>query len=183
MIKPLASAILICYNSHMAKITFKEFYGALTKDELKSLHKTIKKGQEDIERYSFNTSVSSFMICVNELSSAKCNKRAILQDLLVVVSPYAPHMAEELWSMLGNTTSIANAPYPVFNEEYLKENDHEYPISINGKMRTKLSFPADMPKDAIHAAVMQDEVVQKWLDGKDPKKVIVVPNRIVNIVV
>jgi leucyl-tRNA synthetase len=168
---------------HNAQSEFEVSDEAPTKGELKSLHKTIKKGQEDIDRYSFNTSVSSFMICVNELSSAKCNKRAILQDLVVIVSPYAPHICEELWAMLGNTESISTAPYPTCNEEYLKEDDHLYPISINGKMRTKLSFPADMSKDAIHAEVMKDETVQKWLDGKEPKRVIVVPKKIVNIVV
>lgn len=168
---------------HNAKGEFEVSDAAPSKEELKSLHKTIKKGQEDIERYSFNTSVSSFMICVNELSAAKCNKRAILEDLIAVISPYAPHITEELWAMLGHTESIANAPYPAYNEEYLKENDHEYPVSINGKMRTKLSFPADMSKDDIAAEVMKNEVVQKWLDGKEPKKVIVVPKKIVNVVV
>lgn len=168
---------------HNGQGEFEVSDAAPTKAELKSLHKTIKKGQEDIERYSFNTSVSSFMICVNELSAAKCNKRAILEDLIVVISPYAPHITEELWAMLGHTESIAIAPYPTYNEEYLKEDDHEYPISVNGKMRTKLSFPADMSKEDIQAEVMKNEVVQKWLDGKEPKKVIVVPKKIVNIVV
>lgn len=168
---------------HNGQGEFEVSDAAPSKEELKSLHKTIKKGQEDIERYSFNTSVSSFMICVNELSAAKCNKRAILEDLIVVISPYAPHITEELWAMLGHTESIAIAPYPTYNEEYLKEDDHEYPISVNGKMRTKLSFPADMSKEDIQAEVMKNEVVQKWLDGKEPKKVIVVPKKIVNIVV
>jgi leucyl-tRNA synthetase len=154
-----------------------------SKDELKSLHKTIKKAEEDIERYSFNTSVSTFMICVNELSALKCNNRAVLQDLLVVISPYAPHITEELWSLLGHETSIVDAPYPEFNEEYLKESDIEYPVMINGKMRTKLQLSADMNKAEIEAAALADETVQKWLEGKPPKKVIVVPKKIVNLVV
>ncbi|WP_268123680.1 leucine--tRNA ligase [Roseivirga pacifica] len=156
---------------------------APSKDELKSLHKTIKKAEEDIERYSFNTSVSTFMICVNELSALKCNNRAVLQDLLVVISPYAPHITEELWSLLGHETSIVDAPYPEFNEEYLKESDIEYPVMINGKMRTKLQLSADMSKAEIEAAALADETVQKWLEGKPPKKVIVVPKKIVNLVV
>ena len=153
------------------------------KDELKSLHKTIKKAEEDIERYSFNTSVSTFMICVNELSALKCNKRAILEDLLVVISPYAPHITEELWSLLGHTTSIIDAPYPQYKEEYLKEDDIEYPVMVNGKMRTKLQLSADLDKAEIEAAALADANVQKWLEGKSPKKVIVVPKKIVNLVV
>jgi len=154
-----------------------------TNAELKILHKTIKKAEEDIDRYSFNTSVSTFMICVNELSAAKCNKRAILEDLVVVVSPYAPHIAEELWSLLGHTTSVNYAPYPVFKEEYLKEDSFEYPVMINGKMRTKLNFPADMDKAEIEKAVLANETVQKWMDGKPVRKMIVVPKKIVNVVV
>ena len=154
-----------------------------TKTELKSLHKTIKKAQEDIERYSFNTSVSTFMICVNELSALKCNKRSILEDLIVVISPYAPHICEELWSLLGHQKSIIEATYPAYDEAHLKEDDHEYPVSINGKMRTKLSFPVDMDRGEIEAQVLANEVVQKWLEGKPPKKVIVVPRKIVNVVV
>lgn len=154
-----------------------------SKTELKSLHKTIKKAQEDIERYSFNTSVSTFMICVNELSAEKCNKRSILEDLIIVISPYAPHICEELWSLLGHKESIIEAAYPDYNEAYLKENDHEYPVSINGKMRTKLSFPVDMDRSEIEAQVLANEIVQKWLEGKSPKKVIVVPKKIVNVVI
>ena len=154
-----------------------------SKAELKSLHKTIKKAEEDIDRYSFNTSVSTFMICVNELSALKCNKRAILEDLVVIVSPYAPHIAEELWQLLGHEESIVNAPYPAWNEEFLKEDDFEYPVMINGKMRTKLSFPADATKEEVEAGAMANEVVQRWLDGKTPKRVIVVPKKIINLVV
>ncbi len=156
---------------------------APTKAELKTLHKTIKKAEEDIDRYSFNTSVSNFMICVNELTALNCNNRAILSDLAVVISPYAPHITEELWSLLGNTESIVNAPYPQWNAEFLKEDDFEYPVAFNGKMRVKLSFPVGTPIPEIQAAVLADEGVQKWLEGKAPKKVIVVPNKIVNIVV
>ncbi|MEM8964789.1 MAG: leucine--tRNA ligase, partial [Bacteroidota bacterium] len=156
---------------------------APTPEELKVLHKAIKKVQEDIENYSFNTSVSSFMICVNELTSLKCNKRTILTDLVVIVSPFAPHIAEELWHLLGRQESVTAVTFPVFNEEYLIENTHEYPISINGKVRTKLNFAVDASKEAIENAVLKDETVQKWLDGKSPKRVIVVPKRIVNIVI
>ncbi|MDW7695330.1 leucine--tRNA ligase [Flammeovirgaceae bacterium SG7u.111] len=154
-----------------------------TKEELKVLHKTIKKIGEDIERLSFNTSVSAFMVCANELGSLKCNKKEILEPLLVVLSPFAPHITEELWSQLGHTESITLALFPAFDESYLKEDAHEYPISINGKVRTKLSFGLDMSKEAIEKEVMANEVVQKWLDGKQPKKVIVVPKRIVNVVI
>ena len=123
------------------------------------------------------------MICVNELSALRCNKRTILQDLLVVISPYAPHITEELWAMLGHETSIIEAAYPEFKEEYLKEDDIEYPVMINGKMRAKLQLSADFSKQQIEEAALADATVQKWLEGKAPKKVIVVPNKIVNLVV
>ncbi|MBT0811188.1 leucine--tRNA ligase [Litoribacter ruber] len=152
-------------------------------EELKSLHKTIKKAEEDMKNYSFNTSVSSFMICVNELTALKCNKREILEPLAIVVAPYAPHIAEELWSRLGHTTSVVEAGYPEFKEEHLVENSHEYPVSINGKMRTKLALPLSLNKAEIEEAAMQNEVVQKWLEGNQPKKVIVVPGKIINVVV
>lgn len=154
-----------------------------TREELKSLHKTIKKVADDIENYSFNTTVSAFMICVNELSSQKCSKRAILSDLVVILSPFAPHIAEELWSVLGNTTSVTKASYPVFNASYLTEDSFEYPISINGKVRIKMTFPADALPADIEQSVLAEETVQKWLEGKAPKKVIVVPKRIVNVVI
>lgn len=168
---------------HNGQGEFEVSDAAPSKDELKSLHKTIKKAEEDIERYSFNTSVSTFMICVNELSALKCNNRAVLEELLVVISPYAPHITEELWSLLGHETSIVDAPYPLFNEEYLKEADIEYPVMINGKMRAKLQLSADFSKEQIEEAALADATVQKWLEGKAPKKVIVVPNKIVNLVV
>ncbi|WKN43219.1 leucine--tRNA ligase [Tunicatimonas pelagia] len=154
-----------------------------TSEELKVLHRAIKKTQEDIENYSFNTTVSSFMICVNELTSLKCNKRSVLTDLVVILSPFAPHIAEELWHLLGNVDSVTQTNFPNYNEEYLIENVHEYPISINGKVRTKLNFALDMSKENIEQAVLQDETVHRWLDGKSPKRVIVVPKRIVNIVI
>ena len=153
-----------------------------TKDELKALHKLIKKAEADIENYSFNTSVSEFMICANELSSLKCNKRSILEPLIIVLSPYAPHIAQELWEKLGHTDYIINAKYPAYNEEYLKENAFEYPISINGKVRAKMNFALDMPKEDIEKVVLASEIVQKWSEGKPPKKVIVVQGRIVNVV-
>ena len=154
-----------------------------TKEELKSLHKTIKKVKEDIERFAFNTPVSTFMICVNELTALKCNKKAIFQDLLIILSPYAPHIAEELWAKLGNTESITYAVFPKHNEEYLVESNHKYPVSFNGKMRFMIELPATMGKDDIEAAVMANEQTAKYLDGKTPKKVIVVPKKIVNFVV
>ncbi len=154
-----------------------------SRDELKVLHKTLRKVEEDIERHSFNTSVSTFMICVNELSSLKCNKKDILEPLVIALSPYAPHIAEELWSRLGNTGSISEARYPQWKEEYLSEDSFEYPVSINGKMRAKLTLPVDMDEEAIKKVVLESDEVQKWLNGQDPKKMIVVRNRIVNVVV
>ncbi len=157
---------------------------APNKEELKTLHKTIKKVQEDIESFSFNTSVSTFMICVNELTDAKCRKKAILQDLLVIMSPYAPHISEELWEAIGNEKgTITKQSFPFFNAEYLIEDSFEYPISINGKVRHKLNFAAEKPISEIELEVLNDENVIKWLEGKPIKKVIVVPKRIVNVVV
>nr|WP_321415860.1 leucine--tRNA ligase [uncultured Allomuricauda sp.] len=153
-----------------------------TADNLKTLHKTIKKVEEDIENFSFNTSVSTFMICVNELTSQKCTSKAILEPLAILVSPYAPHIAEELWSRLGHSESIAEAPFPKFEEKYLVESSKKYPISFNGKMRFTLELPLDMSKDEIEAAVLAHEKTQAQLEGRTPKKVIVVPGKIVNIV-
>ncbi|MEN8138090.1 MAG: leucine--tRNA ligase [Bacteroidota bacterium] len=153
-----------------------------TKDALKSLHKTIKKVREDIEKFSFNTSVSTFMIAVNELSAQKCNSREILEPLAIIIAPYAPHIAEELWSKLGHETSIADAEFPVHNEEYLKESSHTYPIMFNGKKRFILEFPADAnPKD-MEKAVREHEKTIAQLQGREPKKVIVVPKKIINVV-
>ncbi|MBA2613759.1 MAG: class I tRNA ligase family protein [Bacteroidetes bacterium] len=154
-----------------------------SKAELKTLHKTIKKITEDIERFSFNTSVSNFMICVNELTEAKCNKRAILEPLLICLSPYAPHITEELWEKLGHSGSIALAPFPMHNEEYLVDDSFNYPISFNGKMRLNIELPATLTAPEIEKEVMSREEVQKYLEGKTPKKIIVVPKKIVNIVI
>ncbi|GGE09342.1 leucine--tRNA ligase [Psychroflexus salis] len=153
-----------------------------SKESLKTLHKTIKKVTEDIENFSFNTSVSTFMICVNELTQQKCNSKEILGPLAVLISPYAPHIAEELWEKLGNENGISEANYPVYEEKYLKEDNKTYPISFNGKMRFTLDLSLDLSKDEIENAVMQDERTQKQLEGRTPKKVIVVPGKIVNIV-
>ena len=154
-----------------------------TKEELKSLHKTIKKVEEDVENFSFNTSVSTFMICVNELTDLKCHKKAILSDLLVIISPYAPHIAEELWSLIGNSESITLQQFPQWNPEYLVEDSFEYPVQVNGKVRVNLNFPADMSKEDIEKAVLANEQVIKWMEGKPLKKIIVVPKRIVNVVI
>ncbi len=154
-----------------------------TSAELKTLHKTIKKVEEDIERFSFNTSVSTFMICVNELTTLKCHKRAILEPLTIALSPYAPHITEELWQLLGHRDSITYARFPAWQEKYLTESSFEYPISVNGKMRGKLTFPTDMAKELIEQEVIGSGLIDKYLEGKTPKKIIVVPNKIVNVVV
>ena len=162
--------------------TFQLSDEAASADSLKTLHKTIKKVEEDIEQFSFNTSVSTFMICVNELTAQKCTNREVLEPLAVLISPYAPHIAEELWERSGHDASISNAAFPEFREEYLKEQNKEYPISFNGKMRFTIELPLDMSKEEIEEAVMNHERTQKQLDGRTPKKVIVVPGKIVNIV-
>ena len=156
---------------------------APTKEELKVLHKTIKKTAEDIEGFSFNTTVSAFMICANELSQLKCNKRQILEPLLVCISPYAPHIAEELWAACGNTNSILDVEFPAFNPEYLVENVFSYPVSINGKTREQIEFPLDADEETIKAGVLANETVQKWMEGKPIKKFILVKGRIINVVV
>ena len=155
---------------------------APTADELKSLHKTIKKITFDIENFSFNTSVSCFMICVNELSALKCHKRAILEPLSVLIAPFAPHIAEELWHAVGNDTSVCDAQFPVCNEQYLVEANVKYPVSFNGKVRFTIELPADMSRDDVQSTVLANEQTAKYLDGRQPKKVIVVPGKIVNIV-
>ncbi|MFK7050641.1 Leucine--tRNA ligase [Flavobacterium columnare] len=151
-------------------------------EAFKSLHKTIKKVTEDIENFSFNTSVSQFMICVNELSQQKCNHRAILEPLAVLVSPYAPHIAEELWSALGHEGSIATVAFPQFEEKYLVESEKEYPVSFNGKMRFTIKLPLDLTTAQIEEIVMADERTQNQLQGKTPNKVIIVPGKIINLV-
>ena len=151
---------------------------------LKALHKTIKKIDEDMERYVFNTAVSAFMICVNELTDLKCNNKAILKDLTILLVPYAPHIAEELWEKLGHAPgTVSDAQFPQYNEEYLVENTFEYPVSFNGKMRFKAELPTNMSKEDVEKEVLAMEKAQKYLEGNSPKKVIVVPGRIVNIVV
>lgn len=155
---------------------------APTKDELKALHKLIKKISSDIENFSFNTSVSASMICVNELTSLKCNKKAILSDLVILLAPFAPHIAEELWHLLGNTTTVCDAVWPQYNEEYLVESVINYTISFNGKARFTIEFAADATNDEIEKTVMAHSSSAKWMEGKTPKKVIIVPKKIVNIV-
>ena len=155
---------------------------AATKEELKVLHKTIKKVAEDIENFSFNTSVSTFMIAVNDLTALKCNKRAILEPLLILLSPYAPHISEELWSKLGNKESISTADFPIFDAKHLIESAKNYPISFNGKMRFTLELPLDLSKEEIEKTVLAHEKTIAQLEGRAPKKVIVVPGKIINIV-
>lgn len=154
-----------------------------TKGELKTLHKTIKKITEDIERFSFNTSISNFMICVNELTDAKCNKRAVLEPLLICLSPYAPHITEQLWKDLGHTESIAFAAFPDFNEAYLVDDAINYPVSFNGKVKFNLELPATLTVEEVEAEVRKHENTLKFLDGKEPKRIVVVHKRIVNMVV
>ena len=170
------------YNLYFNGDTFSVSEEEPTKEELKILHTLIKKVIYDIENFSFNTSVSQFMIAVNELQKLKCNKKAILEPLAVLISPYAPHVCEELWSLLGNAESIDFAPFPALNEAYLVEDEIEYPVSFNGKMRFKLSLSAELSKEEIEEIVMKDEKVIQQLDGAKPKKIIVVPKKIINIV-
>lgn len=168
------------YHDSNGKFTVSE--EKASKEELKVLHLLIKKAQEDIENFSFNTSVAAFMVCINELQKLKCSKKSILRELAIVISPYAPFITEELWSLLGEKESIYKASYPEYNASYLVENSHIYPISFNGKMRFKLEFPINMDKAEIEKKVLNHQNTQKWTEGKTPKKVIVVPRKIVNIV-
>jgi len=154
-----------------------------TGEELKILHRTIKKVTEDIETFNYNTAISTFMICVNDLTSLKCNKKEVLEPLTVLLSPFAPHIAEELWHLLGHEGTVYNTSFPSYDDKYLVENEYEYPVSFNGKMRFKIKLPLDMPKEEVEKAVLGHEKSQKWLDGKKPKKVIIVPKKIINIVV
>ncbi len=156
---------------------------APTRDNLKSIHKLIKKVGSDIESFSFNTSISAFMICVNELSSQKCHSRAVLSDLLVVLAPFAPHVAEELWHAIGNTTSICDAAWPEFNEEYLKEDTVNYAVSFNGKARYNIRVAAGTPREEVERLALSNENAARWIDGKTIRKIIVVPDKIVNVVV
>ncbi|MCX7728806.1 MAG: leucine--tRNA ligase, partial [Bacteroidia bacterium] len=154
-----------------------------TEEELKLLHKSIKKIREDIERFSFNTAVSNFMILINKLNELKCNKRQILEPLLILISPFAPHIAEYLWSKAGHAESIINAPYPEYNEKYVMDNTFKYPISFNGKMKFNLEIPLNIPKEQVEQIVLSDEQTKKYLAGKQPKKIIFVEGKIVNLVV
>lgn len=152
-------------------------------EELKVLHRTIKKIEDDTERFSFNTAVSSFMICVNELSDLKCHKKEILESLLILLTPYAPHIAEELWQHLGNNGSILDASYPVFNAAHVTETSKEYPISINGKMRTNITIALDASEEQVKELVLANELVQKWMEGKPLKKLIFVKGKMINVVI
>jgi len=154
-----------------------------TDAELKILHKTIKKIEEDTERFSFNTGVSTFMICVNELTDLKCHKKEVLEKLLILLAPYAPHVSEELWSVLGNKATILDAPFPKWNDKYLKETSKAYPVAINGKTRTELTLALDATQQQVEEMVLRDAIVMKWLEGKPPKKIIYVKNKMINVVV
>jgi leucyl-tRNA synthetase len=154
-----------------------------TDAELKVLHRAIKKIEEDTERFSFNTAVSAFMVCVNELSDLKCSKREILEPLLIMLTPYAPHIAEELWKQLGNGTSVLDASYPKLQEKYLVESTKEYPVSINGKLRTTINIDLNASQDQVQEIVLANEVVKKWVDGKQLKKFIFVKGKMVNVVI
>jgi len=151
-------------------------------EELKILHNAIKKIKDDIERLSLNTCVSQLMITVNSLSKKKCNKREILEQLIIIISPFAPHLCEELWSIIGNSKSVSFANYPKFNSDYLIEDKYEYPLMINGKLRAKQSFNLNSKNSEIEKSVLENETIKKWLDGKEIKKIIIVPNKIINIV-
>ena len=153
-----------------------------TKDELRSLHKLIKKITWDIENFSFNTSIPAFMIAQNELSALKCNKRAILEQFAVLLAPYAPHIAQEMWHRCGNESFVVNAAWPEYNEAYLVEDTQKYPVQFNGKVRFTLECAKDTPKEEVEKLVMASEETAKYLNGSTPKRVIVVPGRIVNIV-
>jgi leucyl-tRNA synthetase len=154
-----------------------------TNDELKVIHKTIKKISQDIENFSFNTGVSAFMICVNELTELKCNKREVLESLTILIAPYAPHIAEELWQLLGYNHSVCDAKWPELKEEYLVESTFTCPVSFNGKTRFMIDLPLNLPKEEVEKIVLASDQTARYLEGKTPKKIIVVPNKIVNVVV
>jgi leucyl-tRNA synthetase len=147
------------------------------------LHRTIKKIEEDTERFSFNTAVSSFMVCVNELNDLKCHKKEVLEPLVILLTPYAPHIAEELWSIMHNDGLVLDAVYPKLEEKYLVESSKEYPVSINGKVRTSINISLDAVQAQVEQIVLANEVVQKWLDEKGPKKIIFVKGKMINVVV
>ncbi len=171
------------------RLFYDEMKGKFWKDEkaspeeLKILHRAIKKIEEDTERFSFNTAVSTFMICVNDLNELKCHKKEVLEQLLVLLTPYAPHIAEELWHLLGNAGSVLDASYPVFDVKHVTESSKEYPVSINGKVRTNINIALDAAQPEVEQIVLANETVQRWLEGKPPKKIIYVKNKMVNVVV
>jgi leucyl-tRNA synthetase len=154
-----------------------------TAEELKVLHRTIKKIEDDTERYSFNTAVSTFMICVNDLADLKCNKKEVLEQLLIMLTPYAPHISEELWVALGNSGSILDASYPVFEAKYVIESSKEYPVSINGKVRTNINIALDASAEEVQEIALANELIQKWMEGKPLKKFIFVKGKMINVVV
>jgi leucyl-tRNA synthetase len=154
-----------------------------SKSDLKSLHKLIKKLSWDIENFSYNTSVSAFMICVNELTANKCRSRHILEQLCILLAPFAPHIAEELWHVVGNNTTVCDAQWPEYKEEYLKEDSVTYAVSFNGKARFNIEVAAGTSKEEVEKIALTHESSARWMEGKTPKKIIVVPNKIVNIVI
>jgi leucyl-tRNA synthetase len=154
-----------------------------TNEELKVLHRTIRKIEEDTERFSYNTAVSAFMVCVNELTDLKCHKQEILEPLLILLTPYAPHISEELWHQLGNSTTILDAAFPKFEPQYVMETTKEYPVSINGKMRTQIVLDLNVTQEDVQQIVLANPVVQKWMEGKELKKFIFVKGKMVNVVI
>jgi leucyl-tRNA synthetase len=171
------------------RLFYDELKGKLWNDEkatdaeLKVLHKAIKKIEEDTERFSFNTAVSAFMIATNELADLKCHKKEVLEPLLILLAPYAPHICEELWHLLGHADTILDQSFPRFEEKYLAESSKEYPISVNGKLRTTINISLDAGQQEVETIVLANPVIQKWLDGKPPKKIIFVKGKMVNIVI
>ena len=170
------------YNLYFDGDTFSVSEEEPTKEEYKVLHTLIKKFMYDVQNFSFNTSVSQFMIAVNEFQKLKTNKRKILEPLAILVSPYAPHISEELWSLLGHNQSIEFAPFPELNENYLVEDEFEYPVSFNGRMKFKLKLSAGMEVKEIEEIALKDDRVINQLGGNSPKKIIIVPKKIINIV-
>ena len=173
----------------MWRLYFDEQKGWIVNDqtptdaELRILHKTIKKIGEDIERFSLNTSVSQFMICVNELTTLGCHKRSILEPLAVAICPFAPHIAEELWHQLGYDSSVVTAAFPEYEERYVTDNTKIYPVAVNGRTRIEMEFPLDAEESTVRQDVLADETIQKWMEGKEPKKFIYVKGKMINVVV
>ena len=147
------------------------------------MHKAIKKIEEDTQRFSYNTAVSAFMVCVNELTDIKCHKKEILEPLLILLTPYAPHIAEELYHALGDSTTVLDATYPKLETKYLIESEKEYPVSINGKMRTTITISLNASQSEVEKIALDNDIVQKWIEGKQPKKIIFVKNKMINVVV